>query len=123
MNDKEILGGTNWVKKYYDISGHWVIETKEGKRMLVFGDDFKTLRGPDVKVFLSQKHIEDIDKRESVDLEGLFLGEIVNFSGAQSFEIPEDVSLLDFESLVLHCKAFSVVWGGTNRGIGRFKQS
>lgn len=114
MNGKEILSGTSWVKKYYDINGRWAIETQADKEVLVFGDDFKTLRGPDVKVFLSQKYIEDIDKRESVDIEGVFLGEIINFSGAQSFEIPEDISLENFKSLILHCKAYSVVWGGAN---------
>ena len=114
MNDNELLSGTNWVKKYYDICGRWAIEKQADKKILVFEDDFKTLRGPDVKVFLSQKHIEDIDKRESVDLEGTLLGEIANFSGAQSFEIPKEISLDDFKSIIIHCRAYSVVWGGTN---------
>ncbi|RZN83344.1 MAG: electron transfer flavoprotein [Winogradskyella sp.] len=108
------MSGTNWVSKTYNINGHWSIESKDDKRYVVFGDDFSTPRGPDVKVFLSQKRMEDIHKRESVDIDGLFLGEIATFKGMQSYEIPTEAVLEDYESIVIHCKAYSVVWGGTN---------
>ena len=114
MSDKEIVSGMNWVGKTYNINGHWSIKPKDDKRYVVFGDDFSTPRGPDVKVFLSQKRMEDIDKRESVDIDGLFLGEMTEFKGTQSYEIPNEIVLEDFESIVIHCKAYSVVWGGTN---------
>lgn len=108
------MSGTNWVSKTYNINGHWAIETKDDKLFVVFGEDFSTPRGPDVKVFLSRKRMEDIDKRESVDIEGLFLGEMTVFKGAQTYEIPSGTVLEDYESIVVHCKAYSVVWGGTN---------
>jgi Electron transfer DM13. len=109
-----LQGGDKWVKKTYKISGQWDIQNKDGKQYVAFGDDFKTSRGPDVKVFLSQKRIEDIDKRESVDKEGLYLGLISDFSGAQSYLIPDGTDLDKYQSIVLHCEAYSVVWGGTN---------
>lgn len=58
--------------------------------------------------------MDAIDKRASVDIDGVFLGEVMNFSGAQSFVIPKDVVIEDYQSIVIHCKAYSVVWGGTN---------
>lgn len=114
MSDNKQLSGSNWVKKYYDIYGNWSITDNDGKRELVLDDAFKTLRGPDVKFFLSQKRMENIDKREAVDIDGVFLGEISSFSGAQSYNIPDDIVMDDYESIVVHCKAYSVVWGGTN---------
>lgn len=104
----------NWVKKTYKIEGNWTIETNGNQSSIVFGEDFRTSRGPDVKVYLSPKKIEDIGKRESVDKKGLYLGVMRRFSGAQSFTIPINVNLEDYNSVVLHCQAYSVVWGGAN---------
>lgn len=112
--EKDIQKGNKWVKKSYKIEGDWAIKNTNGILKLNFAENFKTSRGPDVKVYLSPKQIEDIDKREPVDKKGVFLGVIENFSGAQSYKIPEGIRLEDYSSIVLHCQAYSVVWGGTN---------
>lgn len=106
--------GHNWMGKQYTIEGSWQIETVNGDLQLKFGDDFKTLRGPDVKVYLSPKDINDIGNREPVDKEGVYLGLIESFMGEQVFIIPTGINLKDYKSIVLHCQAYSVVWGGTN---------
>ncbi|SEC94698.1 Electron transfer DM13 [Tenacibaculum sp. MAR_2009_124] len=103
----------NWVPKNYTITGIWNFSIKSNVKYLVFGEDFKTNRGPDVKVYLSKKRIEDIDKRESVDEGGVFLGEI-KFSGSQEFKIPESINLKEYKSIVVHCQKYSAVWGGSN---------
>ncbi|CAM1373699.1 DM13 domain-containing protein [Tenacibaculum xiamenense] len=104
---------SNWVPKNYKITGTWSFVTKNNQKYLVFGEDFKTSRGPDVKVYLSKKSIGNIDKRESVDEGGVFLGEI-KFSGSQEFKIPESIDLKTYKSIVIHCQRYSAVWGGSN---------
>ncbi len=103
----------NWIPKNYKITGTWSFVSNNTGSYLVFSDDFKTSRGPDVKVYLSKKSIDDIDKRESVDVGGIFLGEI-EFSGSQEFKIPENVNLEDYKSIVIHCQKYSAVWGGSD---------
>jgi Electron transfer DM13. len=106
--------GKNWTKIKYEIYGKWSIQTNNGEQTIVFDDNFKTSSGPDVKVFLSPKQVEDIGPRDAVDVEGLYLGIIKEFSGKQAYAIPKETNLKDYKSVVLHCEAYSVVWGGAN---------
>ena len=109
MNQK-----SNWVIKNHTIEGDWAFVEKDGSTYLEFADNFKTDPGPDVKVYLAKKDINDIDKHESVDLEGFFLGEMHEFTGKHQFKIKAGINLDDFISVVIHCKKYSVVWGGAN---------
>ncbi|MEH6578637.1 MAG: DM13 domain-containing protein [Amphritea sp.] len=103
-----------WVDRQYKVSGSWTIEEQGGSRYLVLADNFKTKRGPDVKVFLAKPKIENIGNRDNLGRDSMLLGVMTRFSGQQKYLIPEDVVLTDFQSVVLYCERYTVVWGGAN---------
>ena len=101
----------SFIKKRYNIKGTWKIIQQNGQNVIQFNDDFKTKGGPDLKVFLSSSSISNLDG-SSVENTSLKLGILKSKKGAQSYIIPQDVNLSDYKSVVIHCEAFSVLWGG-----------
>ncbi|MEP3891643.1 MAG: DM13 domain-containing protein [Hellea sp.] len=100
-----------FVKKRYNIKGTWSVAEQDGQSVIKFDDDFKTKGGPDLKLYLSSNTISDLDSG-SVEGTSLKLGILKSNRGAQSYIIPKDVNLSDYKSVVIHCEAFSVLWGG-----------
>ncbi len=94
------------------IDGGWDIVTRaDGVRVLRFDDAFATRNGPDLKVFLSPQTVDAATGGTATD-GAILLGVLTDNNGAQEYEIPADVSLEDFASVLIHCEAFSVLWGG-----------
>ena len=104
-------GEHSFVKKRYKIKGTAKIETVDNQTKIVLSDDFKTKNGPDLKVFLTKKPISDLSGDEVVS-QGLKLSVLKSNKGAQSYIIPADVDLSEYESIVIHCEAYTVLWGG-----------
>lgn len=100
-----------FVKKRYSIRGDWSV-VKDGETTQIhFSDDFKTKGGPDLKVFLSKSPINDIDSKTAL-ASSRSIGVLKSKSGGQIYTIPDDVELSDYKSVIIHCEAFSVLWGG-----------
>ena len=100
-----------FVKKKKKIKGAWSVVQENGKTLIRFSDDFKTKNGPDLKVFLSPQSIADVTGETA--LEGAVLvGLLKSTKGAQDYVLPEGVSLSDFSSVLIHCEAYTVLWGG-----------
>jgi len=102
---------SDFVKKKYDIKGEWKIVEENGQTLIRFSNDFKTKSGPDLKVFLSPTPISSVNSQTATD-GSVLLGVLKSKKGAQDYIIPEDVNLSNFASVLIHCKAFSVLWGG-----------
>ena len=100
-----------FVKKRYNIKGTWTVTEQDGQSVIQFNDDFKTKSGPDLKLYLSSSSVSDLESG-SVEGTSLKLGILKSNRGAQSYIIPADVNLSDYKSVVIHCEAFSVLWGG-----------
>lgn len=66
------------------------------------GEDFKTLNGPDLYVYLAT----DKNAKDFVDL-----GMIQRFSGMQSYEIPDELDFEKYNEVLIWCKAFGVLFG------------
>ena len=106
--------GNTWVKKYYSVSGNWSIETNAGKSYLVLHSNFKTSKGPDLKLFLTKKSANSIGKSEAVEKHGVLLGELKSYKGEQKYLIPSNLSISDFKSIVVHCEKYTKVWGASS---------
>jgi len=101
----------SFTKKHYTIDGGAIItETKTGPR-IVFNDAFETRSGPDLKVYLSKLSISELED-ETVSENSLKIGVLKSRQGTQSYSIPENISLKDYKSVIIHCEAFSMLWGG-----------
>lgn len=88
-------------------SGAVQIEERADGRYLVFSGDFRTGSGPDVLVLL---HREGAPRSYGAD-DYVSLGLVQAFRGAQSYRLPDDLDLADFESVVLWCREFNVTFG------------
>ncbi len=102
-----------FVKKRYSIQGEWSVIRKDGQTQIKFSDSFKTKGGPDLKVYLSTTRIEDLDS-QSASENTVSIGVLKAKSGGQIYTVPNDIDLEQYQSVIIHCEAFSVLWGGFN---------
>ncbi|MEP3655107.1 MAG: DM13 domain-containing protein [Litorimonas sp.] len=100
-----------FVKKRYSIHGTAKVEAVDGQKQLVFSEDFKTKNGPDLKVYLSKRPLDSLSARD-VDDSAIRLSVLKSHKGTQTYVIPENINLDDYESVVIQCEAYSVLWGG-----------
>ncbi len=103
--------GNTWAKKNYNVSGNWSVETNNGKTFLILSSDFKTSKGPDLKIFITKKSNSTISKNEAVEKYGVLLGPLKSYKGAQKYLIPAGVAISDYKTIVIHCEKYTKVWG------------
>ena len=109
-----IKQGNIWINKDEITIGDWSITTINKETILTFHENFITPDGPDLKLFLSAKDINEIGVNERIQDDGLFLNELKAIVGKQEYILPENEVLSNYKSLVIHCEKYTVVWGGTN---------
>lgn len=103
----------DFVQKSKRLKGSYKIVQENGQTIIRFADNFKTVNGPDLKVFLSPNTIEDSEGHNATD-GAVLLGFVKSNKGTQDYQLPAGVTLADFNSVLIHCEAFSVLWGGGN---------
>ena len=93
----------------YAGSGSAVIyELADGQRVLRF-EDFEVTNGPDLFVYLSG-HPAPLSGEE-LHTDAVFeLARLKGNVGNQNYELPADLDLSAFQSVVIYCKRFSVVF-------------
>jgi len=101
----------SFFKKKYKIRGTWSLVERDGKQLVVFSNRFKTKNGPDLKIFLSPKSAEEVNGKNAID-GSLLLGVLQNNKGAQEYEIPEGTDLSQYSTVLVHCEAYAILWGG-----------
>lgn len=102
-----------WVKKDYKITGQWSIEQRGDQQVILFNEQFKTKKGPDLKLFLSPQSIDEVTGRTATN-NAVFIAELKSSHGSQEYVLPAGIDVRNFRSLVIHCEQFSVLWGGTS---------
>ncbi|MEM7510543.1 MAG: DM13 domain-containing protein [Bacteroidota bacterium] len=90
-------------KNNYTVNGSAELEMTESGLVLKFGEDFVTQRGPGLYIYLGNSGTSIAG---AVDL-----GEIKEFTGEQTYEIPEDVELNSFNFILVYCKPFGASFG------------
>lgn len=83
-------------------------ELQDGRRVLRL-DDFKVTNGPDLYVYLSA----DPAPRDSDELHEGKAFEVAKLKGNignQNYELPADLDLSGFNSVVIYCKPFRVIF-------------
>ena len=100
-------------KKTYALKGAVTVEQRGEQTVLIFSDDFRTKKGPDLKVFLSKNTVSDATG-ENATTDAVRLGALTSNKGGQEYVLPEGVTLSDYSSVLVHCEAFSKLWGGAD---------
>jgi len=96
-------------KKKYKVKGQFEIVEKDGQTILRLSDDFKTKAGPDLKIFLSPQSAQNVTGATATQ-GALNIGALVTNKGGSEYVIPAGVDLSSFESILVHCEQFSVLW-------------
>ena len=79
-----------------------------GQRFLRF-EDFRTDNGPDLNVYLSTAPLDA--PAGQFDDDFIDLGDLKGNVGSQNYEIPRDVDLSRYSTVVIWCVRFSVIFG------------
>ena len=101
----------DFIKKKKSINGSWSVVQENGQTIIRFANDFKTKNGPDLKIFLSPQTIQSVNGKTAT-AGSLNLGVLKSTKGTQDYVVPAGVNLADFNSVLVHCEAYSILWGG-----------
>jgi len=102
----------SWTDKKYSVDGNWSIEKRGDQQVIVFDDSFNTKTGPDLKLFLSPASIDTVTGKNATE-GSVLVSALKSNKGAQEYVIPADININDYQSLLIHCEQYSVLWGGT----------
>ena len=112
----KILRSGTFVDGEHPTSGTVRIAQKDGKRILELDSAFKTsTTGPDLVVVLHR--LPDVigsTKPPAYPInEGdyVILAPLQKYSGAQSYEIPKNINLEEFQSAAIWCRKFNATFG------------
>jgi len=108
---EQVLGASGtFAKKKYKIKGDWSVVQRNGQTYIKLSEDFKTKNGPDLKIFLSPKTVAAVNGKNAVN-GAINLGALKSNKGGQEYLVPAGVNLANFNSVLVHCEAYSVLWG------------
>lgn len=80
----------------------------DGTHVLRF-EDFRTTNGPDLVVYLA-RHPSPVSARDVTDGGFVSLGGLKGNVGSQNYEIPAGTDVSDFNSVVIWCELFGVLF-------------
>ena len=101
----------DFVQKSKTLKGSWQVLEVNGQTVIRFDDNFKAKKGPDLKVFLSPQSLEQVNGKSATN-GSVLLGKLQNTKGTQDYVLPAGINLAAFNSVLVHCEAYSVLWGG-----------
>jgi len=103
----------SFVKKKNKINGDWAFKQEGNKTYIVFYANFKTKKGPDLKIFLTKKNMDQVTSKNALDA-SIFLENLKSNGGEQKYLIPSSIDISQYKSIIIHCKKYTILWGGSN---------
>ena len=86
--------------------------TASGDLRLVLADDFKTDGGPDLHVVLSPTPFADAGNANALaGGAARIVAPLMHTSGGQVYDLPDDLDLAPFRSVLVHCVQFRHLFG------------
>jgi hypothetical protein len=95
-----VVAQGNFTPKAHDVKGKAVL-IKEGDNYTVRFEDFETINGPDVNIYLAS----DLSNKDIVDL-----GDIKATKGNVNYSVPAGTDTTKYNKVLVWCKAFSVLF-------------
>lgn len=81
---------------------------QEGKRYVIFGDNFKVTPGPDFRLYIVPEHgVETAQRFKEIKSQSTQIAKVEQFNGKQIYTIPNSVTLNEETGIVIWCEAFS----------------
>lgn len=89
-----------FIARAHDVKGKALLIEKDGKKIVRF-EDFETINGPDLRIYLSK----DLSNDDFVEL-----SKIKATKGNVNYEVPEGVDASKYNKVLVWCKAFGVLF-------------
>ena len=86
---------------------HWgrgdiVVNTNQ----VIFSENVELAPGPDYRLYLTPKYLETEDEFMKIKNSSAQIAKITMFEGKQVFDIPENVDIENYNSVIIWCEAF-----------------
>ena len=101
-----------WKNQEFKVKGNWSIEQRADGNYIVLDEAFKTRGAPDLKLFVSKANYSDITGKNATR-NASFVAKLKSNKGAQSYKIPSNINVSDYQSLIIHCEQYSKLWAST----------
>lgn len=110
IKDHGMMKDHSFAKKTYAVKGDYSIVQENGQTIIRLSDDFKTKNGPDLKVFLSPLAPNAVTGNTATQ-GSVNLGALKTNTGSSDYILPAGVTLANYQSVLIHCEAYSKLWG------------
>jgi hypothetical protein len=90
--------------------GSYAIQWVGDDLQLFLSEDFQTDKGPDLHLVLSRTPLESADN-DNVMEGAEVITPLIALSGAQTYDLPIDLDLSPYSTLLIHCIEFSHLYG------------
>ena len=107
-----IASGT-WTKKSFRIDGSWTLAVEDGVTLVKLDDAFSTKKAPDLKIFLSPLSAAEVGNKNAVN-GSVLIAPLNSNKGAQSYIVPDSVDISAYKSIIIHCEAYTKLWGAAD---------
>ncbi|MBI2168682.1 MAG: DM13 domain-containing protein [Actinobacteria bacterium] len=102
----------SFIERSHATDGTALVLTDEGGRRVLRFEGFETDNGPDLNVYLSPAGADAA--ASEFDDDYVDLGDLKGNQGDQNYEIPDDVDLDKYSTVVIWCVRFSVAFGAAD---------
>lgn len=115
VNAQTLYSGEWDADSYFTtFEGSWKVEKEGGKTYVVMGDDFKTKKAPDLKIFFSKASLGDIDGDNAAKKgSSVFVAKLKSYKGSAKYLVPSNINVSDYKTIIVHCEQYSKFWGGS----------
>ncbi len=100
----------------YPISGDVTVSYTEGTIEVTFENNFSTIQGISLEVFLSNSDVFDWINDLKISTAPLDSGTPMStpITGSRTFTVPTGTNLYDFDNVIVYCTSANVLWGYAN---------
>lgn len=92
----------------HNTQGKLSVSNNNGQNYLQFDKNFKTDNGPDLIVVLYRG---DVPSKSIQEKDYVSLASLQKIKGSQSYAVPENINLANFNSVAIWCRKFNVTFG------------
>lgn len=85
----------------------YILEYPDARKILRF-ENFETVNGPDLYVYISKSSNPTSDLKDLGEY--IDLGRLKGNIGDQNYDLPQNISITDYQSAVIWCKKFGVLF-------------
>ena len=98
-----------WIKKTSKTKGTWTVSTVDGVTTISLDEKFSTKSAPDLKILLSPLTAKEAKNKTAIN-GSLVVSPLRSNEGAQSYTVPAGTDLSQYNSVLIHCEAYTKLW-------------